>query len=831
MVVGIGGFRDIGDPNDPRRRLGGVPQQSNIPGLPPAYDEVVGNPDAPRVVRPEIISAPRKAGSGRLTRLGQAIENAKDRTESDPRLRSEVTELGRLLSGESEFEVVRDPRIERAVGPRKYEPGIDAAQLTRSPADGAQGPNTPLEYLEYLSGLPKESGVRDLGRSDALYYGSSTSEDPFKGSLTGKQSFDQAPYGSIAVPKVQRTGQYLATSGPNKGNLEYSTIYPGDVVASQVGDLDSPYSSNQSREVSLGQLATELKREFETPVIGEEGLQKAYQDNRFTPATSLSAEQVAPYLTSKGEMGAFVGMLERSGGAPQPVYVAYEDGGDQMTTARWIPNPNNPLKGSLKYAEPLYRVGSPFAYDSEAIDAELRPYVGGREVGVLKDRRGQGVGVAKVQQAARGGAQFFLPGERPGDSPIPISAEEIDGTRKLLMVRKDGTQTHLFPRVNKEGVPVGAYRVDDAYEKRYEGPAVMNTYKPAQVGAGNPRTELNRYNPLDRRTLGQDAIGHTQFLKELIKGNSMADPDTANGYRDTLAPMLLRGEISMEQLEQAAPGLRTGTYARQLLDEALTELQVRGVRAEPQFAPSTLETETVRLLSDRPEERYFVSEGEAYDAGLTVGQGSELEGVPITEREERMNAKVLDALGIRDAGAIDLRGSEMAPAQAAYIADVMRRNRSEDSADRLDFQKRGNDSIWTEYPALAAELAREARRNPGEGGRVRKGNLMGGPVEVVQPAAEQRYGSGVTGEQASFARALRDYYQRQAPMPYEAGRDVGDQVSYSQMAAELRSPDASKEDRAMAILAQTAKARQKVNPVNKPPEMGEYLNAPSRFRR
>jgi len=794
MVVGIGGFRDIGDPNDPRRRLGGVPQQSNIPGLPPAYDEVVGNPDAPRVVRPEIISAPRKAGSGRLTRLGQAIENAKDRTESDPRSRSEVTELGRLLSGESEFEVVRDPRIERAVGPRKYEPGIDAAQLTRSPADGAQGPNTPLEYLEYLSGLPKESGVRDLGRSDALYYGSSTSEDPFKGSLTGKQSFDQAPYGSIAVPKVQRTGQYLATSGPNKGNLEYSTIYPGDVVASQVGDLDSPYSSNQSREVSLGQLATELKREFETPVIGEEGLQKAYQDNRFTPATSLSAEQVAPYLTSKGEMGAFVGMLERSGGAPQPVYVAYEDSGDQMTTARWIPNPNNPLKGSLKYAEPLYRVGSPFAYDSEAIDAELRPYVGGREVGVLKDRRGQGVGVAKVQQAARGGAQFFLPGERPGDSPIPISAEEIDGTRKLLMVRKDGTQTHLFPRVNKEGVPVGAYRVDDAYEKRYEGPAVMNTYKPAQVGAGNPRTELNRYNPLDRRTLGQDAIGHTQFLKELIKGNSMADPDTANGYRDTLAPMLLRGEISMEQLEQAAPGLRTGTYARQLLDEALTELQVRGVRAEPQFAPSTLETETVRLLSDRPEERYFVSEGEAYDAGLTVGQGSELEGVPITEREERMNAKVLDALGIRDAGAIGLRGSEMAPAQAAYIADVMRRNR-------------------------------------GEGGQLQKGNLMGGPVEVVQPAAEQRYGSGVTGEQASFARALRDYYQRQAPMPYEAGRDVGDQVSYSQMAAELRSPDASKEDRAMAILAQTAKARQKVNPVNKPPEMGEYLNAPSRFRR
>ena len=34
MVVGIGGFRDIGDPNDPRRRMGARPQEANIIGLP-----------------------------------------------------------------------------------------------------------------------------------------------------------------------------------------------------------------------------------------------------------------------------------------------------------------------------------------------------------------------------------------------------------------------------------------------------------------------------------------------------------------------------------------------------------------------------------------------------------------------------------------------------------------------------------------------------------------------------------------------------------------------------------------------------------------------------
>tara|TARA_B000000565_G_scaffold207647_1_gene161047 strand:- start:2737 stop:4899 length:2163 start_codon:yes stop_codon:yes gene_type:complete len=40
MVVGIGGFRDLGDPNDPRRRMGGVPQQANIAGLPSGDREI-----------------------------------------------------------------------------------------------------------------------------------------------------------------------------------------------------------------------------------------------------------------------------------------------------------------------------------------------------------------------------------------------------------------------------------------------------------------------------------------------------------------------------------------------------------------------------------------------------------------------------------------------------------------------------------------------------------------------------------------------------------------------------------------------------------------------
>ena len=131
MVVGIGGFRDIGDPNDPRRRRGAAPQSVNVPGLPAptsaiipgasplanqVLNEVLNDPDAPRIVRPEIIEPPRREGSGRRTRLGQKIENAKTSTGFDPRRRREQTQIGKLIAEGEGIEVMRDPKMRRGVG-------------------------------------------------------------------------------------------------------------------------------------------------------------------------------------------------------------------------------------------------------------------------------------------------------------------------------------------------------------------------------------------------------------------------------------------------------------------------------------------------------------------------------------------------------------------------------------------------------------------------------------------------------------------------------------------------------------------------------------------
>ena len=847
MVVAIGGFRDMGDPNDPRRRRGAAPQSANISGLPApsgpyssiepgapslanqVLNEVLNDPDADRIVRPEIIEAPRKPGRGYRTRLGQAIENAKNRTGFDPRNRGQLSPFGQVISGEVENAVARDPQMRRASRPVAYEPKVTSEDLSIN----ADGPATPLEYREFLAGLPSEQDIQDTGRSKELYFGLSTSEDPTQGSIAGDEVFDRTPYGAVDVPKIQRNEQYL----DKNRELEYSRIYPGDFAASVTKDPDAVYSSERESEVRLGKIASDLKKEFETPVISETGFQTAAREGRIVYANQIPEKYLQKYTDRQGNTGSLVGLLRTDRAIPDeskatisdesgiryvPIYQPLDDEGEPIITAtRAIPRQGD-LKAVDYDQEPLYRLGEPHAYNSDRVDEALRPYLPGRTVRVAKRGSRQNASVNLVRQAAEKGSQFFLAPERAGDQPIPISAEQIDGSQKLVMVRPDNSETMLFPRVDGQGNPIGVYRVDDAYESRYVGPAVMSTKKGVQTGAANPKTGMRgRFSP----SLGVDnAVKHSDFIQMLAAGTSQVDPVTRDGYRDSLVPLILSGQVSMEQVEEKIPGLRPGTYNRQVLDQALTEATVRSMRSEPVYAPSTLETESVRggvIDSERA-----ITEGDAYDAGLNFSSGSELEGIATTEREQRMNDKVLAALGIQDSGAIGLAPSEMSPAQAAYIADVMRRNRAEGGVERLDRQKGDIDSIYAENPAQAAEVAYERRRNRAQGGQMKKGALMGGPVRVVRAADESRnVGTGVTGQQASFARALRDYYQRQAPgLPYDESLGT-DQATYSDVAFNLGSEDPAIQEQAMRDMQGVMRGRQ-IERKEQPPEMGEFLNAP-----
>ena len=241
----------------------------------------------------------------------------------------------------------------------------------------------------------------------------------------------------------------------------------------------------------------------------------------------------------------------------------------------------------------------------------------------------------------------------------------------------------------------------------------------------------------------------------------MDEPRTANAYRDILAPKLLSGEISIEQLEKAAPGLRQGTYARQLLEEAVQEIAGREVMKAERYGPRFLGYgdlspvaaerafaekfgvdasdlaqreeievgEGLEMASDGrsgtfEDEEQLKAGGSSYDkrdnSGITVRDRTQFEGVPDTRRERKLKAKVLEMLQRRmdDSAAQGVSPAMTNEGQAAYLADVI-------------------------------------RRNVGEGGQVRLGNLFGGEVRTSQMAPPPEEAKARGQEPGEFLNAPR----------------------------------------------------------------------------
>ena len=709
MVVGIGGFRDIGDPNDPRRRRGPAPQGANIPGLPAGYYR-----DAP-VQR-------------RITPVGEGSSLL------DRRVRRAAESTG------------FNPRDKEPAGPIAV---LEALANSDDPVDQEL-------YNEYVRGIAAASDTVDLEANNNLRYGQFTAVDPTTGSLTAKQAFDPAPFGTVDIPVVQRTGQFAIPSGKNKGQVEIAKIDPTAIAYTEENNPDSPYTRDQEREVRIGTVQMEAKRDLTTPVIVESGLELAAREGRFIPLNKVPPQQYEKYLTKSGDTGNLVGMMnldmsptqaearfpegsilvsQATGKVYAPVYAVTDREGNPVVTQQDIPSRDARFTETEQYPQKLFRIGNPFKGDSDKVRQQVAPYVGVRNVKVPDPKKKQVLSANRVRQAAKQGYQFFS-GPKMTDKQL-LDPQAVTGANKVWMRRPDGTTTQLTPQV-VGGNLTRNYRIDDAYISRQVGPASY-TEGGARYGVENPGTQVDirDKNTFVRGILGPDAIEYKEVDADMVAGHSMADRTTANAYRDILAPKLLSGEIAIEQLEQAAPGLRPGTYARQLLDEAVQEVagreQMRADRYGPRFlgygdlSPVVAEREFTEKYGFDASDlamRDEIETGEALEPPADGSSGtfedeeevkagdskldkrelkyfdqSQYEGVPDTRRERKLKAKVLGYLQERmdDSAAQGVSPAMTNEGQAAYLADVI-------------------------------------RRNVGEGGRVRLGNLLGGEVRTVQEA-------------------------------------------------------------------------------------------------
>ena len=708
MVVGIGGFRDIGDPNDPRRRRGPAPQGADIPGLPAGYYR-----DVP--VQRQI--TPVGEGSSLLDRK---VRRAAESTGFDPRNKEAASPIAVL----------------------------EALANSDDPVDQEL-------YNEYVRGAAAASDTFDAEENKNLKYGQFTAVDPTTGSLTAKQPFTPNPFGTVDIPVVQRTGQFAIPSGRDKGQIEVAKIDPSAIAYTEDADLDNPFTSAQSREVPIGTVQKEAKVAAETPTIFESALVKGAKTGRFRPLDTLNPVNYEKYLKEDGTAGTLVGLIKLDmtesqamarfpedsitvgkTGVYAPVYRVMQKDGTQKTTPLEVPDRNNRFSEVEIYPEKLYRIGNPFKGDSDKVRRQVAPYVGVRNVKTPDPKKKQVLSANRVRQAAANGFEFFS-GPEMEDRQL-LQPEQVTGANKVFLRRPDGTTTQLTPQI-VGGKLTGNYRIDDAYVSRQVGPASY-VEGGARYGVERSDTQADIRNIFNRRVLGESAVKYKDVDADMIAGNAMDEPRTANAYRDILAPKLLSGEISIEQLEKAAPGLRQGTYARQLLEEAVQEIAGREVMKAERYGPRFLGYgdlspvaaeraftekfgvdasdlaqreeievgEGLEMASDGrsgtfEDEEQLKAGGSSYDkrdnSGIRVYDRTQYEGVPDTQRERKLKAKVLEMLQGRmdDSAAQGVSPSMTNEGQAQYLADVI-------------------------------------RRNVGEGGQVRLGNLLGGEVRTSQVA-------------------------------------------------------------------------------------------------
>jgi len=118
MVVGIGGFRDLGDPYDPRRNLGGVPQSAEIAGLPTDDREIARTVDGKLVyyspekgVSIEAVPRGRRSDAGKRAEKERLITAEIDQMRMEDSITSEDPEVARRFFSDAYGKGELDVRV------------------------------------------------------------------------------------------------------------------------------------------------------------------------------------------------------------------------------------------------------------------------------------------------------------------------------------------------------------------------------------------------------------------------------------------------------------------------------------------------------------------------------------------------------------------------------------------------------------------------------------------------------------------------------------------------------------------------------------------------
>lgn len=527
--------------------------------------------------------------------------------------------------------VLQDPRINRGQVRRgllrdgRLEPGIGVGQphpnafaLTAADFPPVRGQDAPTEtswpiewevYKDYFGGLARESGRSiDPDATDNDRFGTFTSEDPTLRRPKSEFGYNLNPFGTVDVPVLNAGGSWDLPSGRNKGQVAVRRIDPTATAYTRSGNPDSPYSSEQTEEVSYGRLMKEAAAEAETPVITGYGLEQG----NFIPAENLPAEVAQAFSRTGTDMGAFVGLKETAN--PQrfssalsslstrksyvPVYQVYEqDSAGNLSPKlvqrdEWRPDSSGYGGAVVPVPDQLYRLGAPFKGNTELETSLLQPYLGVQTVRTPDRSSPSAISVNRIASiAAEQGYQLY--GDRKqakhavetGDASLAIAPEALDPGKPVYVVRPDGSTTTLIPKLTPFGQPTGSFHITDNYTRAVEtGPGPVLSHTGIRRRSEDPTTMLRRAKPgAVEATLGEAAITRPEFREAMMAGTFMEEPNTRNAIADVLAPLVASGRIDPAALtDRLAPAAESPVKsAAARLRGALEDYRSRTGRGVP----------------------------------------------------------------------------------------------------------------------------------------------------------------------------------------------------------------------------------------------------------
>jgi len=752
-IGGIGAFRDIGDPYDPRRRLGQVPSQLNIPGIAPGNGAV---PYAPSYVD-DVASYMARQARQRYSGIPGNADPATGFYEPDSGQLSLNIRLGRgadesVSVPQSEYDIAR------ALQTGAYTTFPDGTYLTAKPEEGDIAGGALQRLNRYEQGKRTPEGFTPEGETTG---GREIGGKRRQSRIGGKEALASASQGYAPLTTPERAEAMLARKAVDKELSESEQA----LMAVQ---LMRRAAESPEERAFLDEYAQEL-----SDIVRAEGFGRDKTD-RNVDVTGFSSEDPQEFRAKASGRNLKTIQQKPDWREREPISYIRDDGGAglpwyEVEALQRQPGGQWKQGGQLAYGgvDPSQLVAVPPGYEREGdfnedatasflrekevnagevvgrmLDDAKTPVIG-KEALVEAWKSGRFEPISKAEQMARQakaqltGRQDSLVGyiqqggvkqavyktDLVSDRLVPDPQNPLTG-----VIKEESELYRVGSPVNRDYTDVRDYVRGLAGSTQEKGVRGETTLAPLISDAGVRRTVEQK----------MDGISQSGFFNQLAAGAQMMAPDEANALRGVLAEAASTGEMpAVYRATKDAPKTRGTKPMRGTVESLYSGIDPKtGRNPQGQDAPEVTAGKQLRaFLQEAPRP---LTTQEAVEVAGAIGARWGVDA----NAALRAAAAQAPAMGRNPEGKLVAIPGRTAPAndpgrplfgEDSYALQLLRQAQQEGTGRQVD--------LFAEPPATApitddlavllgsVEGAEEARRQEAQTLRFQQGFQSAAPME------------------------------------------------------------------------------------------------------